>query len=152
MSTIRKWFRLFSSVTLILVGAAKVAEAMQAIPILDSADPVFLISNRKLLMLVAVCEFSVALLLYRQGDSNVSFIALFWLSGCFLVYHFGRALVGAAEPCICLGALMGWIGLTPVAIQRVTIAVALTFFLMSSIILMVHSSRKDMLLHRDSKQ
>lgn len=73
--------------------------------IVDQADPVFHISNRLLMLAVAIVEVmaGVALLLNFSQKLNLGLIG--WIGLSFLSYHIFSWIVGEAS-CPCLGKLV----------------------------------------------
>ena len=129
-------FSATSGIVLTLIAAAKSWEALQSTQVLNAIDPVIPISNRQLMMLTAWVEMATAVILFRFRTSTVSFVCLLWLASCFLLYQGGRVLVGAREPCSCLGIIMSWLPLGGSAMRSIPLLIASFLFLGSAIILL----------------
>lgn len=106
------WFFKTAAVTLILTALAKLYSSTGAAKVLMVQDQLLHLGYRPLLIAVAVIEIAVALFLLKSRHETRRALALLWLSGNFLFYHFGNTLIGV-RLCPCLGRLTDRLPLPP---------------------------------------
>ncbi len=101
------WWYSISCATLLIMTAMLKLHAVfsSSALIVDQVDPVFHISNRLLMLAVAIVEVmaGVALLLNFSQKLNLGLIG--WIGLSFLSYHIFSWIVGEAS-CPCLGKLV----------------------------------------------
>lgn len=73
--------------------------------IVDQADPVFHISNRLLMLAVAIVEVMAGVALLLNFSQKLNLVLIGWIGLSFLSYHIFSWIVGEAS-CPCLGKLV----------------------------------------------
>lgn len=108
------------SALLILTATAlmKVFSAGGAGRILDLHDPVLLLPERRVLILVALVELGVSGCLISASSALTKHSLLLWLSTAFLLYRICGALVAPGRPCPCLGTLGSNLFLSPTVLEN----------------------------------
>lgn len=106
-------YLLFAIVLLAGTAVAKLYSAAGEARILGLRDPLLLLTNRELLMVVGLLELGVvAYLLFRRNTLN-KHLLIIWLSLNFIVYRLGIWWVAPGKPCPCLGTLTARLSLKP---------------------------------------
>ena len=92
---------------LLAVGILKILDSNGTISLLDLPDPVFNIKQRFVLLGTGYAEVIVccAILFVREDVVRVSLLV--WVSTMFMLYRFGRYLLGSTEACSCAGHTIG---------------------------------------------
>ena len=105
----RRYF-LTVSYVLMIVAAAKCITAFGSAKMLDAYDPLFLIRNRLLYLLVGIVEFGIAgLCLSCVNEKSKAWLVL-WLALSFVAYRFFLIMGGAVIlTCPCLGSITDWL-------------------------------------------
>ena len=86
-------------------GFIKLISAAGSSPVLLNHDPLLMLDYRTLMLSIGMAEIGVAIALILGRDTGKAFLAVVWLSGGFLSYQMGLFMIGAKEPCPCLGTL-----------------------------------------------
>jgi hypothetical protein len=94
-------------VLLFLTALAKLLSAFGSQPILDLQDPILLLNNRNLLMVVSIFELAIGFLLISGSDPKFGLTASAALSTGFFIYRFTSWWFHVPEPCPCLGTIGG---------------------------------------------
>lgn len=130
-SKLASWFPASAGVLLILTAVAKLASACGSAKILDRPDFILPMTNRWLLVFVAVLELAVAGICFSRKNLQFKAGAVAWLGSMFLIYRLGFLWAPFYAPCKCLGYLTDAIHLT--AEQTNTIAsIILAYLLVGS--------------------
>jgi hypothetical protein len=113
---------------LFVTAMAKLVSAGGSAKALSLQDPLLYLSNRQVLIGVAVVELVVAgfALFGKNLFLRVSLIS--WLATNFLIYRIGLAWIGHAKPCGCLGTITDSLSLSPHTVN--TIAKLILIFLL----------------------
>jgi len=106
-------FFLSAGVLLLLTAAAKLLSASGTMGILDYPDPVFLISYRHELPLVAFIELAVAFGCFFGQKIALRAITVASLSSAFMVYRVAAFMIGPDRVCPCLGTLTQTLHIDP---------------------------------------
>jgi hypothetical protein len=112
---------------------AKLYELAIAKQVLSVADPVFGFPIWLVLSIVSIIEISVIAGLIIMKNDIYKYVALLWLSSCFLVYQAGKVWLGAKEPCACFGRLLEWLP-APLQLHRLLSFTISFFFFFGSLI------------------
>lgn len=123
--TLRKCFIASAGVILLVTGMAKIAAAAGAPRILLTADPVFIIPLRYVLIMASVLELCVAFICLTNAAHKANLALIAWLSTAILVYRLGRIWVGYRRPCMCMGTVTASLHISPATadlIMRVVLA------------------------------
>lgn len=116
-------FFIFSMAKFVTLGAN--------IPLLDLSDPIFLLKNRYLLLLVAITEFLVAVLCILNKEPRIQITAIAWLSTNFMLYRIGLFMLGDLRHCACLGNFADALYISPQVADGI-VKVALAYLLIGS--------------------
>ncbi len=92
---------------LFLTAAAKLYSMTGYARILAKPDQLLHVNNRLLMALMAVVEGTVAIYLLRGKQERTRALALFWLSGNFMLYRLARVALGLGY-CACMGTMDGF--------------------------------------------
>jgi hypothetical protein len=92
---------------LFLTAAAKLYSMTGYARILAKPDQLLHVNNRLLMALMAVVEGTVAIYLLRGKQERTRALALFWLSGNFMLYSLARVALGLGY-CACMGTMDGF--------------------------------------------
>src|SRR5438552_18284282 len=101
---IRKFFCRSAALLLLLTAAAKFYSATGNARMLSLSDPCLHVNNHVLILAVAALETASAIYLLRGRQMLMPLLALFWLSGNFILYRIGSSAMGI-HYCPCLGTL-----------------------------------------------
>lgn len=118
-------------ILLLLTGAAKIISVGGAARILDTSDPVFLISFRYLFYIAASAELSVAAVCLFGKDPKLQSCLTAILATNFLLYRVGLHWQGYGSTCHCLGTLTDALHITPQTADTV-MKVILAYLLIGS--------------------
>jgi len=128
------------SVTLI----AKLVSASGHARMLNELDPVFSISNRKLMVLAAVVELVVAAVCFFGKRPAIKSGSLIWLASIFIAYRVGLHFLDAGKHCPCLGNLTDALHIRPETAD-IALKGVLLYFLIGGVVtsywLRFHSKR-----------
>ena len=80
---------------------------------LDLHDPLLLLTNRQVFMLVGGIEIAVGTYALFGRLQRYQLIVLAWLSTNFLIYRLARWVGDLGLPCGCLGNIANWLHLSP---------------------------------------
>jgi hypothetical protein len=108
MKAIRQWQKafLYSVVAILVVtAAAKLYSATGSLRILDRADPLLMLSNRQVFLLVGLIELAVAGYLLWGRVASLKLLSTAWLGTMFAVYRVGLWWTGPHGSCGCLGTV-----------------------------------------------
>lgn len=105
MRVIAKTFARTAGLILLITAGGKLVSAFGTSMILSTADPVFMMQFRYLLIVASLLELFVATIcLFGKNDlQKVSLVA--WLATVFACYRFSSSLLGYQRPCPCMGSL-----------------------------------------------
>jgi len=98
---------------LFFTSAAKLVSSFGGAGILQSIDPIFLISFRKLFRIFGAFELVMVCLCLLVKQTELKIIIIAWLSTSFLIYRSGLLLLGWQRPCHCLGNLTDTLHISP---------------------------------------
>jgi hypothetical protein len=104
-ATLGRLFLVSCAVVLLLTALAKFSSAFGQAKILDFPDPLWGISNRQLLLVVAALEFAVAAFLLTPVRVEVKFLVTAWLGANFILYRVAVELLKPGKLCPCLGSV-----------------------------------------------
>src|SRR5205085_8891716 len=102
-----------------VTGAAKCLSALGSQELLVLKDPLFLISNRALLLSAGIVELLLAAYLLASKDSLMGLKAIAFLTSLIAIYRLGLVLLRTTKPCGCLGTLTQAIHLSPENADRI---------------------------------
>jgi hypothetical protein len=122
-------FILCAGAILLLAGIAKLASASGTAQILDSADPIFPISFRHLMLSVGLLELAICAFCFLGRETKPTLLAVAWLASNFLLYRASLRLMGWSQPCTCLGALTDAIHIRATTANTVALALAVYLLL-----------------------
>jgi hypothetical protein len=106
-------FIISAGVLLLTVGLAKLVSASGSARILQSIDPILLISFRNVFWMVGAIELIIALIcLFGKGIGLQAGLTA-WLTINFVLYHFCRSWINYHKPCSCLGNLTDTLHIPP---------------------------------------
>jgi hypothetical protein len=106
-------FVISSGVLLVLTAVAKLIGSFGTARILNSLDPVFLISFGRTFQLAAVVELGVAAICFLNKNRILQTGLIALLATNFLLYRFGLHWVGYHGLCPCLGNLTDALHIPP---------------------------------------
>jgi hypothetical protein len=92
-----------AAIILLATGLAKLISGLGSAHILDTTDPIFLISFRHLFWFVGSLELVIATFCFIAEHAAFKAAVVAWLSSCFLLYRFALFLIGYHKRCPCLG-------------------------------------------------
>jgi hypothetical protein len=110
------WEKLFICVSgwlLAATGSAKLISFTEHTNNLLTTDPIMQMQFRHLFFIMGIIELVVAILCLTRMRSNLSLIAIAWLSTCLLVYRLSMHWVGWRSPCPCLGNFVDLLHIPP---------------------------------------
>jgi hypothetical protein len=113
---------------LYLTAAAKFVSAMSSSRVLDVPDPLLLISNRAVLICIAFAELLVARIVVGGLAPRVRAAVVLWMATMFLLYRAFLWILDPVRPCVCLGFVGSWMGLTESAVSRSALVISLLLF------------------------
>jgi|SRR3984957_13643137 len=102
-----KWFFRSAAAMLFLTAVAKLYSMAGYARILAKPDQLLHVNNRLLMAVMAVVEGTVAIYLLRGKQQQPRALALFWLSGNFMLYRLARVAMGLGY-CACMGTMDGF--------------------------------------------
>lgn len=102
---LNRFFVASAGAILAITATAKMISAFGSVRILSNPDPIFGISVRELLFMVASLELVVAVVCFRSNRVGLQAQLILWLSAMFVVYRVGLILLGQHSGCACLGTV-----------------------------------------------
>lgn len=127
----RRRFLIGSGIILIVTGLAKILTIFGDTSMLLIPDPVFRIEFRALIFWVGLGEIAVASFCLFSKRQTLSTIMVAWIASAFLVYRAGIGMIGWERPCGCLGNLSDIFGISPHAVEWISLGL-LGFLLIGS--------------------
>ena len=140
MNTFERLFRRSVALLLLSTAAAKLISAGGHAAILDFPDPLLVLRNRQLLVLVALVEIIIAAALLSRLSVQTRYLLVAWLSSNFILYRLGLHVLSPGKPCPCLGTITERLRLSPDQVNGVLWGVAL-YLLAGSIIVLILGPR-----------
>jgi hypothetical protein len=113
----KRLFFLSAAVLLSTTAVGKLVTVASGIPVLELPDPFFVVTNRTILLSVAITELVIVFLLLVSRESWMKGLSCAWLGSNFLLYRTGVWLLEGAQPCPCLGALGPKLGLKAAEVE-----------------------------------
>ena len=136
------WFIWTAAAVLTVTGIAKASGAFGSAQVLGTADPLFGLPFRHLMLLVSAVELFIACLCFCVKKRPVLKIALIaWIASSFLVYRLGLWWLDWKHPCSCLGKLTDTLHISPHSADNL-IKVLLAYLLIGSYGLLLNQWRK----------
>lgn len=126
---------------LVLTGSVKLLSVSEHVAVLDTVDPIFAIPIRFVLIATAILELGAAGVIVSAAPPASKHGLVLWLAGQFLVYRAFKGLLGASEPCPCLGNMAGWLGLSARDADSLSFSLAVFLALTSGFCLSVVLAR-----------
>lgn len=117
-----KIFLLSIAVILSLTASAKLLSAFGDTKILDLPDPLWGLSNRRLLFAAAVVEFASVLCFFGRVRVEWKYLLSAWLGANFILYRLAIMILTPGKLCPCLGS----------ASERLHLSEATTNYLLSA--------------------
>lgn len=109
----RKIYIHFSAVILTLLAIGKIVNVVEGPRALLEKDPLSGLPYGRLLLFAAVLELSVALFCWiKIRSEELCVTVLLTLASMLFVYRLGLWAVNWRQPCSCLGALTGGLGIS----------------------------------------
>lgn len=108
-----KTFRATAAAALALTGSAKMLSGLGSAKLLETADPIFGVTLRMVLLLTGIVECLVAVFCLLDRHEAIAIPLVAWLAASFLAYRLGLWWIGWHRPCPCLGTLTDALGLSP---------------------------------------
>ena len=121
----------FGGALLCITGTAKIISAFGTTQILFLDDPVFLVPNRIVFVLVGSIELGLGLFCLFAKPILLKAIFLALLSTDFLIYRAGLKWVGYQQPCSCMGNLFESIHVSSIVAHNFIVSV-LIYLIVSS--------------------
>jgi len=128
-----KFFIASSAVILILTAAAKLFSLLQPDAILNYADPLLNVTNRRILQFTSLLEISGAIVLLMASRQAFSFLVIWTISAQFVLYRVLLWQLDPAAPCACLGRVGSWLPISERGLSLILGGIALYMFLGSSL-------------------
>ncbi|MCI0559611.1 MAG: hypothetical protein MN733_14050 [Nitrososphaera sp.] len=130
----------FRSAIVILITTAviKIASAFGSSEVLGTIDPLFGITRRNMLWLVAAIELSTAWATFRVPSEWTKAYLLLVLSMNFLMYRVVILLLPDSRPCVCLGTISQWLPIRPAIVEFVAKSCLVYLFCGSFYVLVRH--------------
>jgi hypothetical protein len=104
-ASVARIFLLSCAAVLSLTALAKLSSVFGHAKILDFPDPLWGISNRRFLGVLAVLELAVAALVFTRVRVEMKFLITAWLGANFLLYRVAVAVLKPGKLCPCLGSV-----------------------------------------------
>ena len=106
---------------LFLTAAAKMLSLQGALSILSAQNPLFwYLNNRQVLFVATTLEFATVATILLSGNRVFRLGIMLWLGVLFLIYRVGLWWIHANTPCLCLGNIAGWMGLSPIEADTIS--------------------------------
>jgi|GEM_PF-3180540 len=100
---LRPKFVFSAGLILAVTGVAKLGSFFSPVSDLDLSDPVFLVSSRIVMAVTGLLEVILAAWFIRHHRHPASLGLIATVTTLFSLYRFGVWLIGAPQPCACLG-------------------------------------------------
>jgi len=127
---------LYSSGAILIVTAiAKLISSFGATRILQSPDPILLLSYQKVFWIVGSIELIVAITCFFSRKVGLPVMLLACLSTSFLLYRVGLKCMGYQKPCGCLGNLTDSIHIAPATADFI-MKIALAYMMIGSYVIL----------------
>ena len=104
---------------LFLTATAKIMSAGGSARALNLADPILMLSNRHVLLIVGVVELAIAGVALFGKNRFLQLALVAWLSSNFLIYRIGLWWMGYKKPCGCLGTITDALGISPKDLESI---------------------------------
>jgi hypothetical protein len=121
----------FSAATLVLTSVAKLYSSAGSAKVFQMRDALLHVGYRPLMIAAGLVELAAAVFLFKTRSDLRRSLVLLWLSGNFLVYHWGSHLLGF-QTCPCLGRLTDSLRLPPGSAE-IALQVLVLFWLLNSL-------------------
>ncbi|MCI0540399.1 MAG: hypothetical protein L0Z50_34790 [Verrucomicrobiales bacterium] len=135
-------FLLSTGVILSLTAGAKLLSAFGDTKILDFPDPLWGLSNRRLLFGAALLEFASVLCFLGRMRVELKYLLSAWLGANFILYRAANAVLNPGKPCPCLGTASERIHLSEETASYLLSALAV-YMLFAGVALYVQRSRSS---------
>jgi hypothetical protein len=122
-------FLLSVGVLLLFTAGAKLWSALGDAKILDFPDPLWGVSNRRLLVATAAIEIGSALCLFTPIRLETKYLLSAWLGANFILYRIALAVFNPGKPCPCLGGASEMLHLSEATTNYLLSAMASYLFL-----------------------
>lgn len=122
---------------LLVAGMAKFLAFRSPVHFLETSDPVLGIKVRTLLLVLAICELSLAAFLTLSNQTSLKLLLTAYCSANFLAYHGALIWMKAPQPCSCLGNFTEWVPLAPRAMSLVLLGCCLFMFTGATLLLIL---------------
>lgn len=129
-------YLLLVAVLLGVTAFAKLYSAAGEARILTLSDPLFLLTNREVLMAVGLLELVVVAYLLFGCHTLKKHLLIIWLSLNFIVYRVGIWWVAPGKPCPCLGTLTARLPLKPDTVDLL-LKLVITYMLCGSVLFLL---------------
>jgi hypothetical protein len=142
MSKIFRYYCFFAGALLLTLSLAKFISASGVARLLNTPDPILVISFKHVLEAVGVFEAVIGCIcIFAQGTMlKAKLIA--WLSSCFVIYRLGYLCIDYKKPCPCLGNLTGAIHISQSSADAMLKAILVYLLVGSYAILVWHWQEK----------
>ena len=130
-----KYFLFLTIVLLLMTAAAKLISLNSDEKVLLVPDPIFGLTNHRLILLVAITELAVVSVVILADSSTIKLLLINWLSACFFVYRSGLWLVEFNDWCSCLGTLAKSLPITDATANTLLMGAAVFLFIGSGLLL-----------------
>jgi len=130
----------FTAYILLVAGMAKFMAFRSPAHFLETSDPVLGIKVRTLLLVLAVCELSMAAFLTLSNQTSLRLLLTAYCGANFLAYHGALIWMKAPQPCSCLGNFTEWVPLAPRAMSLVLLGCCLFMFTGATLLLILRRS------------
>ena len=108
-----RWFIIIGAIILVFTGTAKIVSSFGTAKLLQSPDPVFALSFKKVFIVVGSIEIVVAFTCLITKNITMRLALLAWLASLFAFYRIGVWMTGYNRPCSCLGNLTDALHIRP---------------------------------------
>lgn len=104
----KRTFLILAATVLITAGLVKLISAGGEARSLNLRDPLLILTNRQVFLVVGLLEVGLAGYLLFGKNLKLQFLALAWLTTNFAAYRLALWWGNIAKPCGCLGNAMDW--------------------------------------------
>ncbi len=122
---------------LLVAGMAKFLAFRSPAHFLETSDPVLGIKVRTLMLVLAICELSLAAFLTLSNQTSLKLLLTAYCGANFLAYHGALIWMKAPQPCSCLGNFTEWVPLAPRAMSLVLLGCCLFMFTGATLLLVL---------------
>lgn len=136
-------FFLLISYMLIVASMAKFLAFRSPAHFLETSDLVLGIKVRTLLLVLAICELSLAAFLTLSNQTSLKLLLTAYCGANFLAYHGALIWMKAPQPCSCLGNFTEWVPLAPQVMSFVLLGCCLFIFTGATLLLILHRNVKS---------